>query len=407
MRGLDKILLIYYFGLNVISSHECGNIEHMNRSLSKPIIVRGGQVQILDHWKFWWTDKLSQSTKGTFGFDSKLPGFDIIRNEDIVNLDSDVIFIILHDNYFHFIHETLFMLESLRLHGLFTKVTNPMILNSDASTPWFANELFRLFQFKFDTVKFQTALPGVGYRVTENKSLIIPYHKSKHSPAVHMNEYLDNQYVLMKSLKSRLKVQNNNPSQIIYISRKHEKRNIPQEDELLVLLKASFPSLKIVSDIGKLWVEEQQKLFADAKIVIAPHGAALTNMIFSNWQKVILIEITGVSKGFSFHSWLLVEHHYVIWTKQIQEGEFSDPNFIYYGEAPLDIEVNSMARLITKIIRAPKSLKFGNATWGSCTFPKMSICYSKIPRQKITSNNHSSMLTALSCPVNKECNQCP
>lgn len=374
-------------------SFNCGNVEqYLNTSLWQPTILHGGQVQILDHWKFWRTDVHGNSTKGTFDWSLQLPGFNIGHNSDILYLEGNTIFIILHENYFHFIHETLCMLECLRLNGIFSTYKKLTILSD--TKPWFTDELLRLFQL--DIVGFRTALPGVGYRVPKKSTFIIPPHN--YHFVTRVTTYIDHQYILLKSLKSRLKLIIDNPSEILYVSRKNDKRNIPQEAELIAKLKSLFPSLAVVDSID-LWVYEQQNLFANAKIVIAPHGAALANMIYSNWEKVILIEIAGISKAVSFHRWLMVEHHYVIWTKQVHEGEFADPNFKYYGDAPLDVESHSMAKLINRIIKAPHTLIIANNTWGSCKIPKMNICY-----RKTRGNYEKSNLAVVSCHVNEECN---
>jgi hypothetical protein len=74
----------------------------------------------------------------------------------------------------------------------------------------------------------------------------------------------------------------------IYISRKGAScRRILNEDQLIDYL--SNNGFEIVQ-LEKLTVREQAKLFNEAKIIIGPHGAGFTNMIFCNPQ-VKIIEI--------------------------------------------------------------------------------------------------------------------
>lgn len=63
----------------------------------------------------------------------------------------------------------------------------------------------------------------------------------------------------------------------IFISRKDGKRNVPNEDEIFELFKTrGF----VRYELGKLSVIEQIKLFQQADIVVAIHGAGCFNMIF-------------------------------------------------------------------------------------------------------------------------------
>ena len=42
-------------------------------------------------------------------------------------------------------------------------------------------------------------------------------------------------------------------------------------------------------------MSEQAKLFTNVKLIIAPHGVSLTNVVFSNWDNLVLIEITELN----------------------------------------------------------------------------------------------------------------
>ena len=75
----------------------------------------------------------------------------------------------------------------------------------------------------------------------------------------------------------------------IFISRKKAgRRRIVNEDELIEKLSRLGFVAYTLEDMS---VAEQVRLFSQAEIVVAPHGAGLTNMIFS--EKVAVIELFG------------------------------------------------------------------------------------------------------------------
>lgn len=74
----------------------------------------------------------------------------------------------------------------------------------------------------------------------------------------------------------------------IYISRLDaDRRKLINENDVIDLV--SSLGFEII-ECSKLTVEEQRKLFASASIVIAPHGAALTNIVWMH-QRSTLIEL--------------------------------------------------------------------------------------------------------------------
>lgn len=72
----------------------------------------------------------------------------------------------------------------------------------------------------------------------------------------------------------------------IYISRQNSSRRILNENELIHMLKTH--DFQIVQ-CENLTVFEQISLFSQAEIIIAPHGAGLTNLIYS--ERPMVIEI--------------------------------------------------------------------------------------------------------------------
>jgi capsular polysaccharide biosynthesis protein len=66
----------------------------------------------------------------------------------------------------------------------------------------------------------------------------------------------------------------------IYVTRGHRAhtRRVTNEDEVLAALPSDF----VVVDPGTLSAREQIDTFAAASVVVAPHGAALTNLVFAS-----------------------------------------------------------------------------------------------------------------------------
>lgn len=72
----------------------------------------------------------------------------------------------------------------------------------------------------------------------------------------------------------------------LYISRRNSRRKILNEPELVDSIKSR--GFQIV-ECETLSVSDQIKLFSQAEIIVAPHGAGLTNLIYAEKPKVIEI----------------------------------------------------------------------------------------------------------------------
>lgn len=77
---------------------------------------------------------------------------------------------------------------------------------------------------------------------------------------------------------------------IIIIKRLKGPRQILNHDNLLNEIKRNFPQEKIVEFDDRICIKDTIKLFSEAKLIIGPHGAGLSNMIFSP-KGVPIIEI--------------------------------------------------------------------------------------------------------------------
>lgn len=85
-------------------------------------------------------------------------------------------------------------------------------------------------------------------------------------------------------------------SQRIFISRRKALgRRITNENEVIEALKPLGFAIYILEGMSYL---EQVKLFAQAKVIVAPHGAGLTNLLFAD--RPIILELFGSYVGNEF-----------------------------------------------------------------------------------------------------------
>ncbi|NEM98990.1 glycosyltransferase family 61 protein [Pontibacter burrus] len=103
---------------------------------------------------------------------------------------------------------------------------------------------------------------------------------------------------LQENIWKGYKVASSETKQRIYISRSKAKtRRLLNEQELLPLL-ANY-NFKVVR-AEELSYQEQVQLFYDTESVIAPHGAGLTNLLFSKHSKVLELHPSNVIKPHYF-----------------------------------------------------------------------------------------------------------
>lgn len=74
------------------------------------------------------------------------------------------------------------------------------------------------------------------------------------------------------------------PDGRLYLTRRDDARPVANEDDVWALLE---PLGFRMVDAGRLPLEEQVALFADASVVVAPHGGALTNVAFGSSLTVV------------------------------------------------------------------------------------------------------------------------
>ena len=111
----------------------------------------------------------------------------------------------------------------------------------------------------------------------------------------------------------------------IYISRSNASRALSSEAQLEDLLAAD--GFAIIHPETLSW-SEQIFLFQNARVVVGPHGAGLSNLVFSP-PGAVLVEITNGHHYNRCYEWLchVAGHHYV--PVSGDDGTFSTPHQLY------------------------------------------------------------------------------
>lgn len=104
----------------------------------------------------------------------------------------------------------------------------------------------------------------------------------------------------------------------IYISRRNAtRRRVQNEEAVTEMLRSCGFTTYQLEDLS---VEDQISLFANAEAVVSPHGAGLTNLIYSESTKVI--ELFGDSKKTTFHRLAnILGHEYRYTTNTTKRGD--------------------------------------------------------------------------------------
>jgi hypothetical protein len=103
----------------------------------------------------------------------------------------------------------------------------------------------------------------------------------------------------------------------IYLTREDLRRSIRNERDVVQLVQSK--GFEII-DPAALSIREQISLFSEAKLVIAPHGGAITNMIYS--KEASLLEVMPrerINRCFEWQS-LVCSHDYAVHLYSQKEG---------------------------------------------------------------------------------------
>ncbi len=191
------------------------------------------------------------------------------------------------NGYFHWIIDCLARLEGAEYYQQQTGIKPLLII--DSNPPKWKIESLRLLGYESDD-----CIPWNGSRL-KVKRLVVPSFRRERSiisPSAC-------RWLRQRMLSNLPDVGSNKLSfsPRIYISRtKKTGRNVINEDEVL---KALTTFGFVAYTLENMSFSDQVRLFSQAEIVVAPHGAGLTNTIFAP-QSLIVIELFGAYSNVGF-----------------------------------------------------------------------------------------------------------
>lgn len=237
-----------------------------------------------------------------------------------VEIDSiDVGFLLFHDtdpnNYCHFI---LDVLSRCYLLGLLQD--KPILIFPEFSRSRYHEFFFtKLFDFGFE---FKFINENEFCHINTLYAVTLGGRVNGH-PVLNNNRAAINYLNNFVSVTSRFR-----PATILWVSRKSTRRVL--EEEVILDRLSSFYEVT-VSNLEGLNVEQQANLFNEHQIIVGPHGAAFTNIVFQNksFFKRVLLEIFCKNNGTAAYS--LLAHakecaHYSYVGKSIPTSHPNYPN---------------------------------------------------------------------------------
>lgn len=190
--------------------------------------------------------------------------------------------------YAHWISEGLTRLESLEYYSQKTGRKPVLIIDKDPPL-WKIKSLESMGYRPEDCIQWN------GYRAKVNELVICSKRREEGRVSIKAC-YWVRERILSNIDSYGISQVTFSPN--IFISRKksNARRIINEEEVINTLAEMDFVTY-VLEDIN--W-QEQVKIFAQAKIIVAPHGAGLTNMIFS--QNATIIEIFGDKVSHFFYT---------------------------------------------------------------------------------------------------------
>ncbi len=194
------------------------------------------------------------------------------------------------NNFWHWTVDTLTQLEGIEYYQQQIGIKPKLIVESNLRS-WQGDSLKLLGYEDDDLIMWQD------FRRTVNK-LIVPSFRRSYEEIHGEISVSACQWLRQKMLGSisRLKGSCSSFSPKIFISRRKALgRRIINENEVIKALEPLGFTTYILEEMSYI---EQVKLFAQAKVIIAPHGAGLTNLIFAD--NPIIVELFGAYVGREF-----------------------------------------------------------------------------------------------------------
>jgi hypothetical protein len=184
-------------------------------------------------------------------------------------------------NYFHWVIDFLLQLEGLEYYQEETGRKPNLLINSHP-TNWQKESLWLLGYEPNDCIEWQW-----NWSKVKAERLVVPSFRHEQGLVPPTACQWLRQRIL--SNLPELESQKLSFSSRIYISRRQNTgRYVINEEEVLAALK---PLGFVAYTLENMSFSDQVRLFTQAEIVVAPHGAGLTNMVFA--QNLSVVELFG------------------------------------------------------------------------------------------------------------------
>ncbi|GBF81188.1 glycosyltransferase family 61 protein [Aphanothece sacrum] len=218
------------------------------------------------------------------------------------------IFSLSAENFWHFLYDSLPRIYSAMLARPNQKLT---VLVPDSLSDSFKELLSCVLPENFDTI----SVPQGSWVKVDR--LIMPSYVSRCENGFLPSEYYE--YIRNCVFKKFALAPVEHPTERIYISRSQAKhRRVINEDEVIQYLKNY--GFKVVV-LEKMSFREQVKLFTQAEVIIAPHGAGLATTLFSGKIKILVLYPESSPTPFFFTQFKgLDQEHYFITHDQFDEN---------------------------------------------------------------------------------------
>jgi hypothetical protein len=327
-----------HHNVNMEFEAEARNNSHNVRSdgLLFPIVIPQGSV-------FYDSTHLTVKTSVCF---NPICEPQSVENVQHVVIPGDAISIYATFQYFHFFYETVIQLFPLIEYGIFEKYPNATILCFGAG--YFSErniEMLNALEIRIPLNKIRKGKQNILYSVAPTSSMIVARHNDYHSKTPQSLLYNRN---VINLIRGRLTLETKTPDMFLYVSRQGIRRGIQQERELYTGLKAIFPNLTFFLP-DNYTVPEQRKVFERSRVIIAPHGASLTNVIFSDWEKLTLIELTTIERPATFRNDLEVRDYFLV-KCPAAPCRFSRARRCDFQKRDMDINVTMTIDIIQNIV---------------------------------------------------------
>ena len=194
------------------------------------------------------------------------------------------------NNFWHWTVDTLTQLEGVEYYQQKTGIKPKVIVESNLRS-WQRDSLKLLGYQEEDLIIWQD------FRRTVNK-LIVPSFRRSYEEIHGEISVSACQWLRQKILSNLSKIESDRVSfspKVFISRRKALGRRITNENEVIEALQPLGFKIYILEEMSYV---EQVKLFAQAKVIVAPHGAGLTNLIFAD--NPIILELFGAYVGREF-----------------------------------------------------------------------------------------------------------